>query len=554
MVLYYFWVMRVRCPDCAQPVDLFPSYVFASNAYPKRKPEVRIVCPDCGDIFNGLHGEKSAQCSRGHRFESIAGNVDRSTAHCRGCSASFKILDAVGGQRPDYREYAKLVLTQSGTKEYLPTTADDARRYAECSHRLDARRDELPTLALANGFNTRQAMGYGFRKWTDLFNDRQLLALLLLRDSIEEIKDASTQDALFTLFSGVLEFNNMFASYKGEGTGAVRHMFSHHILKPERMPIEANVWGTSKSSGSFANLFKSRLLRALDYREAPTEVSFDADNAARPVCSPPFTGHVVSWGGALPPRALAVSTGDSAKTGLGAGTVDLVVTDPPFFDNVHYSELADFFRAWHRGREPTSTRHEGEVQDGDPGRFADKLRDVLSECRRVLNDEGMLVFSYHHSRAEGWWALAHAILGAGFAVINAHPVRSEMSGAAPKAQAKEPIQLDIIVVCRKLSRALRPPSETEAITVAQAKIVRLEAAGFTLSRNDRRIVFHGQLLTTLRSVNDARIEEERFEHILHAPPTAKHEAARRKKRSEENTRQLSLLVMKESPESVKTLP
>ena len=56
-------------------------------------------------------------------------------------------------------------------------------------------------------------------------------------------------DALLTLFSGVLEFNNMFASYKGEGTGAVRHMFSHHILKPERTPIEANVWGTPKSSG-----------------------------------------------------------------------------------------------------------------------------------------------------------------------------------------------------------------------------------------------------------------------------------------------------------------
>ena len=64
----------------------------------------------------------------------------------------------------------------------------------------------------------------------------------------------------------MLEFNNLFASYKGEGTGAVRHMFSHHILKPERTPIEANVWGTPKSSGSFSNLFRSRLLRAIEYR------------------------------------------------------------------------------------------------------------------------------------------------------------------------------------------------------------------------------------------------------------------------------------------------
>ena len=46
--------------------------------------------------------------------------------------------------------------------------------------------------------------------------------------------------AILRLFSGTLEFNNLFTSYKGEGTGAVRHMFSHHVLKPERIPIEAN--------------------------------------------------------------------------------------------------------------------------------------------------------------------------------------------------------------------------------------------------------------------------------------------------------------------------
>ena len=75
--------------------------------------------------------------------------------------------------------------------------------------------------------------------------------------------------------TGVLEFNNMFASYKGEGTGAVRPMFSHHILKPERTPIEANPWGTPRSSGAFSTLFKSRLLRALDYRQAPFEIGLD---------------------------------------------------------------------------------------------------------------------------------------------------------------------------------------------------------------------------------------------------------------------------------------
>ena len=65
-------------------------------------------------------------------------------------------------------------------------------------------------------------MCYGFTNWRDFFNDRHLLALGWLHAAISEIPDTSTRRALLTLFSGVLEFNNLFASYKGEGTGAVR--------------------------------------------------------------------------------------------------------------------------------------------------------------------------------------------------------------------------------------------------------------------------------------------------------------------------------------------
>src|SRR5437764_7154602 len=134
-------------------------------------------------------------------------------------------------------------------------------------------------------------MNYHFRRWADFFNNRQLLALGWLRRAILGLEDADARDALLTLFSGALEFNNLFASYKGEGTGAVRHMFSHHILKPERMPIEANVWGTPKSSGGFSNLLRSRLLRAIEHREAPTELRRSSSSGAV-VCSPPFSGRV----------------------------------------------------------------------------------------------------------------------------------------------------------------------------------------------------------------------------------------------------------------------
>lgn len=62
-VLYYFWVKQTKCPECKGNVDLFSSYVFAKNAYPKKKPEVQVFCPTCGDIFQALHHQNQVTCS-----------------------------------------------------------------------------------------------------------------------------------------------------------------------------------------------------------------------------------------------------------------------------------------------------------------------------------------------------------------------------------------------------------------------------------------------------------------------------------------------------------
>lgn len=537
-VLYYFWVMQTSCPECNRAVDLFPSYIIARNAYPRRKPEVQIVCPNCGELSTGRRETEHVTCrSCDHSFNASNGPAAGARGTCPHCSAMFSILGSLGKRtgRPDFRLYAKLVLTCEGHKEYLPATLDDHNVYDECTRRLrKCLEDEaitLPDLALEHGHNTKQAMRYGFTNWRNFFNDRHLLALGWLHAEICGIGDTATRRALLTLFSGVLEFNNLFASYKGEGTGAVRHMFSHHILKPERTPIEANPWGTSKSSGAFSTLFRSRLLRAIDYREAPTEINGRSGSGR--VCSEPFSGEVTEqWPlhSDFAPRQIYLSCGDSAASGIADRSIDLVITDPPFFDNVHYSELADFFFAWqqlHTGRRPAScasTRHACEVQDAEATGFAAKLQAVFRECNRVLEDDGLLVFSYHHSREEGWRSLAEAILGAGFAVVNSHPVKAEMSVATPKSQAKEPIQLDIILVCRKHDGlgVRSSVSMHDALQSARAKMLRLSEAGFTLSRNDRKIVLFGQLLTALSSPLDissvASIVSAELDDSLQARP------------------------------------
>ena len=144
-----------------------------------------------------------------------------------------------------------------------------------------------------------------------------------------------------------------------------------------------------------------------------------------------------------------------------------------------------------------TTRNVNEVQDTSPDRFADKLKAVFQECLRVLKPDGLLVFTYHHSRDDGWQSLDRAIRESGFCVVNAHPVKAEMSVATPKNQAKDPIQFDMIIVCRKAdSVRLKSASPAHAVERAIEKITRLEDNGFAMSRNDWKIVLFAQLLTT----------------------------------------------------------
>lgn len=527
-VLYCFWVMQADCPACEHSIDMFSSWVIAQNAYPNRKPEIQVLCPDCGNIFPSIYGIKEVVCiSCGLSFSPEVGNANGSKAKCRNCNHTFPILSAIEkSEKPKFKLYGKLVLTKDGRKEYMPVSESDRAAYEKCSQQLAKEVHNgsivLPVSQLEDGYNTKQAMSYGFKSWKDFFNDRQLLGLGWLHKAIAGIKDQEIRDVFLVAFSGVLEFNNMFASYKGEGTGAVRHMFAHHILKPERSPIEANIWGTPKSSGSFSNLFRNRIDRAIAYRLKPTEVN-GTPSAKSIVCSEPFTGRVEFGWPAKPgfsSRKIYLSCGDSSASGLPSESVDLVITDPPFFDNVHYSELADFFFAWQqllpRGfiDKKDTTRSLNEVQDSNPVKFANKLYTVFQECYRVLKNDGLLVFTYHHSRDEGWQSIAKAILVSGFIVVNAHPVKSEMSVAVPKAQAREPIQIDTIIVCRKKSDTQKSKDSTDvALEKAREKIHRLQSSGFSLSKNDKKVVTYGQLLTTVRSVNDiallsAVVEEE----------------------------------------------
>lgn len=520
-VLYYFWVGVAECPECASPVELFSNHVFAKHAYPQRHRSAQATCPQCHDIVEvDALGDGSFSCINGH-VSGPKGAVEGQYMTCPSGHRS-KVIDALDGKPPKHRMYAKLVLNERGERVYLPVDEFDRHLYARAEALLAERQSDIvqPTGSLTDGYNTRQALRWGYKSWDQFFNARQLLALGLLGAAIRDLKvDADTREALAALFSGSLEFNNMFCSYKGEGTGAVRHMFSHHILKPERTPLEAHPWGAPQSSGSFSTLFRTRLRRAQEYKSQPHDTLLVGGKPVRSfeLSEPLHTTVVETWAEFdESPGSSYVAVGDSAHTDIPDGSVDLIVTDPPFMDNVHYSELADFFHAWLKAihpypsypREAHSTRRTGEVQSTSAVEFERAIAAVWVDAARVLKDDGLMAFTFHHSKSTGWLAVMRALSTAGLKVTAVQPIKAEMSVSVTKVGAAAPSNLDSIVVCRKANGTASPSSSAALATQAAVRLERLRDAGIRVGPTDVLSVVRGSVLALL--THDLESGEERL--------------------------------------------
>jgi len=520
-VLYYFWVKQVPCPGCGHSVDLFPSYIFAKHAYPSEHPEAVAVCPRCSGLVRTLYNAKEVSCSRcGLRFAPDSTPDRGASALCPRCGHRFKIVEATRDREepPSHRIYAKLVRLPNGQKRYEGVNDYDIALYQEAHKQLLKEEDLYPISSIPPGHNTNQVLGYSYKYWHHMFNSRQLLVLGRLGKRIRTIEDPRLRELFVVLFSATLEFNNMFASYKGEGTGAVRPLFSHHVLKPEKTPLEANPW--LSPSGSFPAIFKTRLSRAVEYGQNPFEIFPEEGERHKKIYGlslPMWAECANSFQDFNAGKRLYLSCGDSAQTDIASGSVDLVVTDPPYFDNVHYSELADFFFVWQRHllegpvKGDTTTRSSAEVQSADPARFEKRLTEVWRECHRVLKREGVLAFTFHHSDPVGWSSLLRSLVRAGFVITAVQPVWGELSRAVPKSQAKEPILYDAVIVCRKREHLQDAPqsggerwAEEDAdqlvrlaLMFAEEQIDRISKSGLPVGAGDKKAFTWAHLVRIL---------------------------------------------------------
>ena len=524
-VLYYFWVKVAICGECGTEVPLTKSCVFSKNAYVSKKPEARALCPHCLHINKVLYSDTNAECKKCKKhFNPQQGNVKGYDYICPVCGKKERIIDYMRrkGSTPREKMYAKMIIDHSGKKHYVDIEESDIHLYKEAQRALPEYQEFIPNDKIHDGINTRQILNYQYRYWREMFNDRQLLSFGILSKEIMSIRDEQLRRLFAVLLSGTLEFNNMFCSFKGEGTGAVRPLFYNHILKNELMPLEANPWGHKASSGYFSTLFETRIKRMLDYKENPFELKI----------LPGKKSEKVFLNGCKDEAKVATEENwdagnsiilckDSAHIDIMDESVDLVVTDPPFFDNVNYSELADFFYVWLKmfnigvgSLDVDSTRGKEDVQDNEPESFSRKLCDVFKECNRVLKQEGRLIFTYHHSRTEGWVSVYNALTNARFSICQVIPLKAEMSVSVAIIAAKEPINYDLVFVCKKQDDFEQMCFPSDVTGQYNDYIEKIKEKCLKFSEGDKLILKYGLSLKYLSELGIQNIGKEDIEKIV----------------------------------------
>jgi putative DNA methylase len=513
-VIHVRWVKVAPCKACGEQVRLHNNYVLG-----RRGKEYSIFCPDCGEVFKTHAPGESHRCpSCGKHFGPREGTTDRGSFTCPtpGCGQRQSVLEAQPeGEPPRYEMYAVVYQCPAHGWDIKSVSEEDRAAYYEAT-RLFERNDTslpYPDQKIPSGLKTNTLLQYGYKNWHQMFTPRQLLALGWLVEAVRELP-LQVQDTFITLMSDVVEYTSIFCTARPGRISAIRGVFSHHAYIPPTESVENNPWGGKRRSGTYPSLFEE-VLKAYQYRQQPFERRLTPKSSSAtervPIPGDRVDGRLAGDFDTLKDtdkNALLLCQ-SSQDLPLPERSVDAVITDPPYFDNVMYGELSDFFYVWLRlflkERYPffasAHTPKMAEVIKNQPAGkdedfFLSGLTMVFEEARRVLKDEGLMVFTFHHREHEAWSSVMGAVLDAGFYVSAIYPVQAEMSTSL-HIRDQQAIEYDSIVVCRKCvgdGRISWEQLEDQVHFQAAETLRQLQENGQGLSRADVSVIVLGKCL------------------------------------------------------------
>lgn len=451
-VVAYFWAKTVRCsnPSCGGEIPLIahrwlskrkgkPPVAYRLLPQSDRTMKIKILVgkeakddkPTQGTMASG-----SVQCPY---CPQTVSPVQVKTQFTKGQSSRMLIAIA-------YKEEG-----ESGVS-FRSANEDDMKAFhaaSEALEKAEAEHDDpffplIPDEVLPKQSRGNNLGRYGITSWGGVHNARQLLALTTFVCAIQDVYQAlCTRKATPEMARAVA----LYLSFS----------LSRMVLKLS----ESSRWDNTRENVQGATA-GHKLQMLWDYAE-----------------SNPLSGATGSWESthkwSLPSidrilgstkQPVSVEWGDATQLPYDDNFFDAVLTDPPYYDSVSYSDLADMQYVWlHRALKDIlpeyfpapltpkkaeimqeNTRHENSA--AAKVFFEDRLQAALVEARRVLKPDGIALIMYAHTDTSAWETLVSALIRSGFQVTASWPVNTEMRSRQVWLSAAV-LQSTIFLICRK---------------------------------------------------------------------------------------------------------
>jgi len=449
----YIWARTIPCqnPNCGAEIPLVRQFWLAKKD--KKKVACRPIVEGNEIKFEIVNGEFGD-------FDPNEGTIARANAACPVCgqiTEAKKVRElAQKGQVGQRMIAVVLHHPKRQGKTYRIATEKDVEIFREAESYLEKKRQELfdkwgfdpvpdeelpPTGTL--GFRVQR---YGILKWGDLFNSRQKLALITFVEKVKQAYEKMQAEGMDE------EYAKAVVSYLGFGINKVADR--NNNLSTYQPSIEG-----------FVNTFgRSALRMTWEFPEiAPVFESVGYKTAIKSVLSV-IQSLVTEENNRLP----KITQSSATSPPYPDNYFDAIFTDPPYYDNVPYSYLSDFFYVWlkravgdlypdlfstpltPKSDEIVAYTHERSIEDAKKY-FESMLSASFKEIYRTLKPGGITTIVYAHKSTAGWETVLNALVNAGLVVTASWPIHTEMKSRL-RAAASAALASSIYMVCRKTER------------------------------------------------------------------------------------------------------
>ncbi|MPZ45704.1 MAG: DUF1156 domain-containing protein [Betaproteobacteria bacterium] len=487
----YLWARTVKCKACRATIPLLKTRWLAKKDDKRVLLTMQPNADKTGVMFGIDHdvkvqGGNPAQ-RREHDKRIGIGTMSRSGAQCPCCGTIMTSSDLrLEGIANRLELTMTAVVTDAvGGKGYRRPTTHELNMNTASEALVGSLFDEIPLgppsepvpigASRAGGGSAFTAALYGLDQWQKLFTRRQLLCLGTILQATRRANDGMREHAYPELWAqGIAAYLGLAVDRIADRSSTICH------------------WdlGYEKVANTFSGF---RLPISWDFCEASPTGDSTGSYPGQLEWIARYIEHALPAVSAAPVPSVNQASAIAAVT----DGFDLVLTDPPYYDAIPYSDLMDFFYVWlrrtlsgtlheedHIFGPPLSPKWNHEENDGelidDASRFGGHKRDsknnyevgmarAFGACHAALKSDGRLVIVFAHKHPDAWETLVSAIIKAGFVVNGSWPIRTEM-GNRTRALSSAALSSSVWLVCRKRDPLARAGWDTDVLKEMESNI------------------------------------------------------------------------------------